>query len=194
MVHGPSSMVQKPYNMKKILSLIALFFLAFGAHAQVQEARLQASGLTCSMCSKAVLNALQKIPFVQKVDVDIDKQEYTLAFKAGAAVDPDALSGAVEDAGFSVSKLDLTATLDPQKIEKDKHVTIAGKTYHFLNAKGQELPATATFKVVDKSFVSDKEFKKVSTLSNMACVKTGKMETCCTKTPAAAARVYHVML
>ncbi|OLY91956.1 Copper chaperone CopZ [Cnuella takakiae] len=180
--------------MKKILSLIASFFLAFGANAQVQEARLQASGLTCSMCSKAVLNALQKIPFVQKVDVDIDKQEYTLAFKAGAAVDPDALSGAVEDAGFSVAKLDLTAKLDPQKVEKDKHITIGGKTYHFLNAKGQELPATATFKVVDKSFVSEKEFKKVSSLSSMACVITGKMETCCTKAPGAAARVYHVML
>lgn len=187
-------MVSKPYTMKKILTIIALFFLAFGASAQVQEARLQASGLTCSMCSKAVLNALQKITFVQKVDVDIDKQEYNLTFKEGAAVDPDALSGAVEDAGFSVAKLDLVAKVEPQKLDKDKHVTIGGKTYHFLNARGQELPATATFKVVDKSFVSEKEFKKVSGLSTMACVKTGKMETCCTKTSGAAARVYHVML
>lgn len=180
--------------MKQILSFITLFLLTIGANAQVQEARLQASGLTCSMCSKAVLNALQKVPSVDKVDVNIDKQEYALTFKDGAAVDLDALSGAVEDAGFSVAMLAVTAKVAPQKLEKDKHITIGDQTFHFLNAKGQTLSETATFKVVDKSFVSEKEFKKVSGLSAMTCVKTGKMETCCTKTPAAAARVYHVML
>lgn len=180
--------------MKKILSLITLFCLAFGAHAQVQEARLQASGLTCSMCSKAVLNALQKVSFVNKVDVDIDKQEYAITFKDAAAVELDALAKAVEDAGFSVAQLAVTAKMSPQKVEKDKHIDIDGHTFHFLNAKGQELPATVSFKVVDKSFVSEKEFKKVSGLSSMACVKTGKMETCCTKTSGAAQRVYHVML
>ncbi len=180
--------------MKKFLSVFTLLILALAVQAQVQEVRLQASGLTCSMCSKAVLNALQKVSFVDKVDVNIDKQEYSITFKQHAAVELDALSKAVEDAGFSVAKLSVTAKVEPQKLEKDKHITIGGQTFHFLNAKGQELSQTANFKVVDKSFVSEKEFKKVSGLSTMACVKTGRMEACCTKTAAAAERVYHVIL
>lgn len=168
--------------------------LAFGAQAQVQEVRLQASGLTCSMCSKAVLNALQKLSFVKAVDVAIDKQEYKITFKEAGAVNIDALGKAVEDAGFSVAKLSVTAKVEPQKLEQDKHLSIGGQTFHFLNAKGQQLPQVAQFKVVDKSFVTAKEFKKYSSLSQMPCVQTGKMETCCAKNTAASNRVYHVML
>lgn len=180
--------------MKKWITILLFVLAAFGAQAQVQEARLQASGLTCSMCSKAVLNALKKVSFVKAVDVDIDKQEYSIAFKGGSTVDLDALSKAVKDAGFSVAKLSVTAAIEPQKVEKDKHIAIGGKTFHFLNAKGQALPQKATFQVVDKSFVSAKEFKKWSGLSAMQCVKTGKMETCCAKKAAAPERVYHAIL
>lgn len=177
----------------KFFFAIAFIAFAFSASAQVQQARLQASGLTCSMCSKAVLNALQKVPGVKAVDVNIDQQEYILSFKEAPA-ELDALSKAVEEAGFSVASLSVTAQVAPQKLEKDKHIVIGGKTFHFLNGTGRELATTATFKVVDKSFVSEKEFKKVSGLSAMQCVKTGKMETCCTKASGAAERVYHVML
>lgn len=188
LVYGPF----KPSIMKRILFLIAFMAFAGMAGAQVQQARLQASGLTCSMCSKAVLNALQKVPGVKAVEVNIDRQEYILSFQE-SPFELDALSKAVEDAGFSVSALSVTTNVSPQKLEKDKHIDIGGKTFHFLNGAGRELPATATFRVVDKAFVSDKEFKKVSSLSAMACVKTGKMEACCSK-KTAAQRVYHVLL
>lgn len=180
--------------MKKLLTILVLSLVALSTRAQVLEAKLQASGLTCSMCSKAVLNALQKVSFVKAVDVNIDKQEYGISFKKDSKIDLDALSKAVEDAGFSVAKLSVTALVEPQKVEKDKHIAIGGQTFHFLNAGGQQLPQTATFRVVDKTFVSDKEFKKWSGLSSLACVKTGKMETCCSKKPAFSGRVYHVIL
>ena len=181
--------------MKKLLSIITILFLAVNAQAQVQGAKLQASGLTCSMCSKAVLSALQKVPFVKAVDVDIDKQEYALSFKDGQQVDFDALSRAVEDAGFSVAKLSVNASLPAQKVEKDQHIRIGNQAFHILNAKGQQLPANATFTLVDKSFVSSKDFKKYSSLSKMSCVKTGKMEACCTAaSPVASSRVYHALL
>src|SRR4051812_48315307 len=91
------------------IALLSLIGIA--SQAQFTKASLQASGLTCSMCSKAVLKALQKVPFVETVDVDLKKQEYNMAFKNGAAVDFDALSKAVEDAGFSVSSLNVTANI-----------------------------------------------------------------------------------
>lgn len=180
--------------MKQLCIISAFILVSLGAQAQVHKANLQASGLTCSMCSKAVLNALQKLPFVKAVDVAIEKQEYEISFKADRSVNIDALSKAVEDAGFSVARLFVTANVSPQKLEQDKHISIGGQTFHFLNAKGQQLPPVAQFKVVDKSFVTAKEFKKYSSLSKMTCVQTGKMETCCAKNTAASNRVYHVML
>lgn len=180
--------------MKQLMFLMTLLALGFGAAAQVREARLQASGLTCSMCSKAVLNALKKVPAVQSVQVDIDKQEYGLVFKQNADVELDALKEAVEEAGFSVARLSVTANVDAQTLSKDQHVQIGGKAFHFLNGAGKQLSKKATFFVVDKAFLPAKEAKKWSGLSSMACVKTGRMEACCTKGGQAAGRVYHVVL
>ena len=125
--------IQKLLSMKKLLIIFTFVLVALGAEAQVQGAKLQASGLTCSMCSKAVLNALQKVSFVKAVDVAIDKQEYNITFKEKNNVNIDALSKAVEDAGISVTNLYVTTAMPPQKLEQDKNINIAGKTFHFLN-------------------------------------------------------------
>lgn len=94
--------------MKRILFGL-LMVMGVAAQAQFSKVSLQASGLTCSMCSKAVKNALEKVPFVEKVMVDIKNQQYNLSFKEGAVLDFDALSKAVEDAGFSVASMKVTA-------------------------------------------------------------------------------------
>jgi hypothetical protein len=46
--------------MKKVF-FIAVMLLSLGSYAQFKSASLQASGLTCSMCSKAVFKALEKV-------------------------------------------------------------------------------------------------------------------------------------
>lgn len=180
--------------MKILPVLLGLLFLNFTAAAQFEKASLQASGLTCSMCSKAVLAALQKLPFVEKVQVDIKNQQYNIQFKPGESFEFDDLSKAVEDAGFSVASLSVSASVSDLKVEKDKHLTIGNKNLHFLNAAGQQLNGSTSFKLVDKSFVTAKEFKKYSNLSKMKCVQTGKMENCCTKDATGSGRVYHVVI
>jgi copper chaperone CopZ len=57
--------------MKKILTIIVVL-LAVNSQAQIQNATLQASGLTCAMCSKAVYKALSDVAFVEKVKADIE--------------------------------------------------------------------------------------------------------------------------
>lgn len=180
--------------MKAIFVFVLALLLSSGAGAQVSRVSLQASGLTCSMCSKAVKNALEKVPFVAAVDVDLKNQEYNLTFKKDQAVDFDALAAAVEDAGFSVAALRVTAELpQAETLAKDRHLLVAGHTVHFLNASGQTLAGPVTFNIVDRHFVSAKDFKKWSALSKMACVKTGKMEACCVK-DGKEARVYHAII
>ena len=70
-----------------------------------KKVTLVASGLTCSMCSKAIFKALSKLDFVEEVKVDIEKSMYILAFKTGKKVEIDQIKLAVTDAGFGVQSL-----------------------------------------------------------------------------------------
>jgi copper chaperone CopZ len=73
--------------------------------AEIKKVTLVASGLTCSMCSKAIFKALTKLDFVEEVKVDIEKSMYILAFKSGKKVEIDQIKLAVTDAGFGVQSL-----------------------------------------------------------------------------------------
>ena len=50
-------------------TFLLAFTILLGLHsdAQITKASLPASGLTCSMCSTAVLNGLKEIPSVEEV-------------------------------------------------------------------------------------------------------------------------------
>lgn len=71
----------------------------------IKKVTLMASGLTCSMCSKAIFKALTKLDFVEEVKVDIEKSMYVLTFKAGKKVEIDQIKLAVTGAGFGVQSL-----------------------------------------------------------------------------------------
>jgi len=73
--------------------------------AEIKKVTLVASGLTCSMCSKAIFKALTKLDFVDEVKVDIEKSKFVLSFKSGKTVVIDQIKSAVADAGFSVQSL-----------------------------------------------------------------------------------------
>jgi copper chaperone CopZ len=181
--------------MKKIISVMVFAFAAIALNAQFTKASLQASGLTCAMCSKAVKVALEKVPFVQEVKVNIKKQEYSIAFKENSDPNFDELKKAVEDAGFSVASLKITGNFSSVTIEKDKHVQLDGKNFMFLNSNNQVINGEQTLTIVDKDFVSAKEFKKYSAASKMECVKTGKAAGCCVKDGIhTEERVYHVII
>jgi copper chaperone CopZ len=176
-----------------VIAIIALYSLPL--NAQFTKAALQASGLTCSMCSKAVKTALEKVPFVEKVQVDLKTQEYNLTFKNSDAVDFDALAKAVEDAGFSVSALKVTADVTGLDVKKDTHLKIGNHYFHFLNAADQSLNGSTSFTLVDKAFVPAKAYKKWSAATKMECVQTGKAAACCTTDGVqSSARVYHAVI
>ena len=181
--------------MKTFLFIVFAALAGLSSHAQFTGASLQASGLTCSMCSKAVKNALDKVSFVEKVDVDLKKQEYNLTFKNGAAVDFDALSKAVEDAGFSVSSLKVTADVTGVEVKKDNHLKIGNDYFHFLNAANQTLNGSTSFTLVDKHFVSAKAYKKWSATSKMECMQTGRAGKCCASEGITeGTRIYHAVI
>jgi len=182
--------------MKKILFVFAILVLAAtNLSAQFKSASLQAAGLTCAMCTKAINNEVAALPFVAKVDVDIKSSTFVIDFREGTNVNVDDLKKAVEDAGFSVSKLKLKGVFENVAVKNDAHVEINGKTFHFLNVKDQILNGERVLTVVDKNYVSAKEFKKFSSATKMECIQTGKAASCCKKEEIANnTRIYHVTI
>src|SRR5690242_10466487 len=98
----------KQCSMKRVTVLILAALFAVSVNAQFTKAKLQATGLTCAMCSNAINKSLQKVSFIESVKADIKNSAFEIAFKQGAEIDIDAIKDAVEDAGFSIGKLQLT--------------------------------------------------------------------------------------
>jgi len=182
-------------TMKKIIFLLLLVIAASTLRAQFTRASIQASGLTCAMCSRAIDNALKELPFMETVKPDIKNSMFALVFKQGQEADVDAIRKAIEDAGFFVAKFTITGNFTNTAIKNDAHIAIAGKEYHFLDVKDQVLNGEKSLVLVDKNFLTANAFKKYSTATSMQCIKTGKAGSCCEKAGlAAGTRVYHVTI
>jgi copper chaperone CopZ len=181
--------------MKKLFFLLILSVIVTGVQAQFTKASLQASGLTCSMCNNAIYKALKALPFVASVESNIKNSSFDVIFKTGAGVEIDKLKNAVEDAGFSVATFTLTANFDKVNVGSDKHVVIGNKHFHFVKVSNQVLIGEKTITVVDKGFLTTKNFKKYTAATSLPCIQTGKAGSCCEKEGLSAdTRVYHVTI
>jgi copper chaperone CopZ len=182
--------------MKRFLFLFLIFIQGLTAvQAQFTKASLQATGLTCALCSNAINKAVLKLPFVASVRADIKNSSFSIVFKEGTELDIDAIKAAVEDAGFSVGGLSLTGHFNEVKLVKDQAISIGNEKFHFLNGDGKTLNGEQVIILVDKNFVSEKEFKKFSKETRLPCVQTGKATGACARDGMNPGnRIYHVMI
>ena len=181
--------------MKKLLLIAVIALFSVPAKAQFTRATLQATGLTCAMCSNAINKALQKVSFVETVKADIKNSAFLIVFKKDKDVEIDALKEAVEDAGFSIGSLQLTGNFNDARIDKDQHVKIGKENFHFVSVHDHSLIGEKTITVVDRNFVTAKEFKKQCAATKMDCIQTGKAASCCVKDGMTEGeRVYHVTI
>jgi len=180
--------------MKKIFLIAAILF-SVASSAQVSSVNLQASGLTCSLCSNAINKALKSLDYVEKVQANIKTSSFDISFKPGTKPDFDQLRKKVEDAGFSVAKFTVTLHFDHVAVVNDNHVVIGDMVYHFLNVRDQTLNGDKAIRLLDKGFVSTKEYKKNGSLTKMECYKTGVAGPCCAKDNLPPGkRIFHVTI
>jgi copper chaperone CopZ len=69
--------------MKKIVIAVLAAFFSLSATAQFKTGTLQAAGLTCAMCTKAINETLKELLFVQTVKADIKNSQFIIQFKEG---------------------------------------------------------------------------------------------------------------
>ena len=120
-------------------------------NAQIVKAEIRATGLTCSMCSNAINKQLKSMPEVADVATDLNTNTFTVTLKDGNDLNPKVFKDKVEKAGFFIGSLVVTA----------KSNTITKNSYILVNDKKNNA-SEVQFQVVDKGYVTEKEFKKLS--------------------------------
>ena len=152
--------------MKKLLTIALLLCITTIANSQIIRAELTATGLTCSMCSKATYNQLISIPEVEKVEPDLNNTTFIIHFKNNTPVTVSNLKKKVEDAGFAVGELIVLFKLDNKVAENNTSFVLDNNTYTFMDTKPSTLNGEVKLKILDKGFVVDKEYKKLSNITN----------------------------
>ena len=151
--------------MKHFLLLIAIA-IAGGLEAQVNKVSLEASGLTCSMCSNAILKSLKTLDCIDKIVPDMTNYTFEITFKAGSEVDFNKIKSKVEDAGFSVSGFVAAIWFEKITLKEAVPIRVGNNDLYFVNSAGRSLSGIHMVKVLDKGFVPAKEYRR-SPFSNL---------------------------
>ena len=146
-------------NLKyKFITIIAILTSAVST-AQISKAEIKATGLTCSMCSNAINKQLKSMPEVANVDTDLNTNTFTVTLKTDNTLSPKIFKEKVEKAGFFIGSL----------IVSMKSEALNSKDYIFVNNKTEAATAEVKIQVLDKGYVTDKEYKKlVKSFKNIA--------------------------
>jgi copper chaperone CopZ len=131
------------------------------SNGQIKEAKLQASGLTCSMCSNSIHKALEKLSFVERVDSDVETSIFTIKFKNKIKVDIDAVQKAVKKAGFSVSDFVMTIKFKNYSAKNRGKFDIANDEFYLVDIENKTLNGLIDLRLLNKNFMSKKAYKKV---------------------------------
>jgi copper chaperone CopZ len=129
------------------------FFLSSTVSAQVQSVELVASGLTCSMCSKAIFKSLSALDFVSEVKVDIEKSIYILAFKSPEEVKIEQIRDAVYDAGFAIETMQLTAQFPVTKAVTNETVSLNGYQFRWQLAATKNIANPQKVTIINKEIL-----------------------------------------
>lgn len=144
--------------MKKIILIIQICLFAFAANAQISKVEIMATGLTCSMCSNAINKQLKTLTEVEKVDIDLNKNLFVVTLKAENKLTPKNFKDKVEKAGFFIGSMVMFVNFKSQTVEDNKQVD----NFIFIDTKTQTLNGLTKVKMLDKGYVTVKEYKKLA--------------------------------
>ncbi len=136
---------------KRTVILTITLLCALMSNAQILKIELRATGLTCSMCSNAIFKQLKSISDVDSIETDLNTNTFFVFLKKDNTLNPSIFKEKVEKAGFFVGSFIVTAI--PVILDQNIYTLLDGKP-----EKQKEIK----FQVLDKGYVTEKEFKKLS--------------------------------
>ncbi|MDN3672892.1 heavy metal-associated domain-containing protein [Flavobacterium branchiarum] len=151
----------KTTYIKFVATAVILLLTGAKSYSQITKAEIMATGLTCSMCSNAINKQLKSYTEVDSIGTDLNTNTFTVYFKKDNSLEPKVLKKAVEKAGFFVGSMVLTAKFHTPTIEDNTTLKMDDATYTFIDIKNPVAHQEAKYRVLDKGFVTSKEYKKL---------------------------------
>jgi copper chaperone CopZ len=143
-----------------IYMMVMALFVQSSVIAQIQSVSLQARGLTCSMCSRAIYKSLQKVPNVANVQEDIEHSSYHVQFNNPSLISPEKLKKAVLDAGFSVAWMEVNINFHNTEVASDSSLKLNELIFYFVDVNKQILNGEKKLLIVDKDYLQEGDRKK----------------------------------
>ncbi|WP_121356756.1 heavy-metal-associated domain-containing protein [Flavisolibacter nicotianae] len=153
----------------KTAFFLLLTFVSLRGLGQLKAVEVQVGGLSCALCSKTVQKSLEKISFIGAVKPDLNSQEFRLVFRENSFVDLEQIKKQVEDAGFSVARLQVVADFGDVPVESNSPVKIGSLQFQLMDAGANVLKGEHTLTLTEKDFLSAKAFKKYCGNSLQKC-------------------------
>jgi copper chaperone CopZ len=149
-------------NVKMLTIIISIVGTMINANAQVTKAEIIATGLTCSMCSNAINKQLKALAEVDSVQVDLNTNTFTVYVKKDAKVSPRILKERVEKAGFFVGSMIVTMHFNQVELSQNANIEQEGLRLIATEKESRVLNGNVQLKILDKGYVTQKEYKKLS--------------------------------
>jgi copper chaperone CopZ len=133
---------------------ILLFLMSQVSMAQISKIEIQATGLTCSMCSNAINKQLKSLSEVENVTTDLNTNTFVVYLKPNNSLTPKTFKDNVEKAGFFIGTM--VVTLDRSYLKSN--------ATRFIPLEDQAATDSEEVKIriLDKGYVTQKEFKKLA--------------------------------
>ncbi|MBK6861619.1 MAG: heavy-metal-associated domain-containing protein [Saprospiraceae bacterium] len=147
-------------KMNSMAILVAIVFSG-NVFAQINMAEIVATGLTCSMCSNAINKQLYNLDDVDSVSTDLNTNTFVVYLKKGNQLKPRVLKESIEKAGFFIGSLILFVPTDSLIPDSSNTILLNGSTFILLNEKPNKKNGETKFKIYDKGYVTQKEYKKL---------------------------------
>ncbi|WP_291116817.1 heavy-metal-associated domain-containing protein [Flavobacterium sp. UBA6135] len=132
---------------------ILLLLMSLSTAAQISKIEIQATGLTCSMCSNAINKQLKSLSDVENVTTDLNTNTFVVFLKPNNNFTPKTFKDSVEKAGFFIGTM--VVTLDSSYLQSHTNQFIA------LEDKTVTSSNEAVIRILDKGYVTQKEYKKL---------------------------------
>lgn len=146
--------------MKSIKILLGILFITITSTTQCQQiikAEIMATGLTCSMCSNAINKQFKSMAEVESVNIDLNKNLFIVTLKKDNRLTPNDFKAKVEKAGFFVGSFVAYLNVDNMAVVDNKQVD----DFVFIDTKPQTVNGIVKVKVLNKGYVTTKEYKKL---------------------------------
>lgn len=178
--------------MKTILILALVMVWVPGANAvTVKEARLEADGLTCSLCNLSIHRALERLDFVDSVEAVVEQAAFHLSFRSGSAISLDRIREAVRGAGFAVGSLEVRLE-GVTGTDGTGHIHRQGDGSAFVLEGRPSGETSGWARVMSSGFLSARDHRAWAAGRTDECVRTGRAAACCGAIPTGT-RVYHLV-